>query len=86
MRNCADKGNTQAFKTIQLEKHVMATTYYNDSKVPLTAPLLKMMVRRAWTGKDGNINRPSLLHAMDGITLFAMIDLNEDQVARINKE
>ena len=65
MRDCADKGNTEAFKTMQHQTHVMATTYYNDANVPLTAPLLKMMVKRAWAGKDGNINRPSLLHAMD---------------------
>ena len=86
MRDCADKGNTEAFKTMQLQKHVMATTYYDDVNVPLTAPLLKMMVKRAWTGKDGNINRLSLLHAMDGLNLFAMIDLNKDQVARLNEE
>ena len=69
-----------------LQKHILATTYFDNVEVPLTASLLKMVVKRAWAGKDGNINRPSLLHAMDGLSPFAMIDLNEDQVAMLNEE
>ena len=86
VRECADKGNSEAFKIMLLQKHIMATEYYDDAEVPLTVPLLKMVVKRAWTGKDGNITRPSLLHAMDGLTPFAMLDLNEDQVAMLNEE
>ena len=85
-KECTDKANSEAFKAITLQKHVMATTYYDDAEVPLTGPLLKMILKRAWTGKDGNINRPSLIHAMDGLTPFAMLDLNEDQVAILNEE
>ena len=45
-----------------------------------------MVMKRAWTGKDGNINRFSLLHAMGGLSPFTMLDLNEDQVALLNDE
>ena len=64
----------------------MATTYYNDAKVPLTGPLLKMIVKRFWTGKDRNINRLLLIHAMEGITPFVMLDSNKDQATILNKE
>ena len=69
-----------------VQKYVMANTYFDDADVPLTSALLKMVMKRAWTSKDGNINRPSLLHAMDGLSPFTMLDLNEDQVALLNDE
>ena len=64
----------------------MANTYFDDADVPLTSQLLKMVMKRAWTGKDGNINRTSLMQAMDGLYQFTMLDLNEDQVALLNDE
>jgi hypothetical protein len=36
--------------------------------------------------KDGNINRPSLLHAADGLSPFLVLDLDEDEVAQINDD
>ena len=45
-----------------------------------------MIVKRSWNGKDGNLNRPSLLHAMDGLSPFTMLDLSEDEVALLNNE
>ena len=64
----------------------MSNTFYDDAGIPLTAPLLKMIIKRAWTRKDGNMNRPSLLHAMDGLSPFTMLDLSEDEVAMLNNE
>ena len=64
----------------------MATAYYKDVEVPLTGPLLKMIVKQSWTGKDRNVNRPSLIYVMDGLALFVMINLNENQVVHFNKE
>ena len=52
----------------------------------MTAPLLKMIIKRDWTGKDGNMNRPSLLHAMDGLSPFTVLDLSKDEVAMLNNE
>ena len=64
----------------------MLNTFYDDADVPLTSPLLKMIIKRSWTGKDGNINRTSLLHAMEGFSPFTMLDLSEDEVALLNNE
>ena len=64
----------------------MSKTFYDDSDVPLTAPLMKMIIKRSWTGKDGNMNIPSLLHAMDGLSPFTMIDLSKDEVVMLNNE
>ena len=69
-----------------VQKYIIAHAYFDDADVPLTMQLLKTVVKRSWTGKDGNINRPSLLHAMDGLTPFSMLDLNEDQAASLNDE
>ena len=64
----------------------MESKLYDDADGPLTAPLLKMIIKRAWTRKDGNMNRPSLLHAMDGLSHFTMLYLSEDEVAMLNNE
>ena len=45
-----------------------------------------MIIKRAWTRKNGNINRPSLLHAMERFSPFIMLDLSEDEVALLNNE
>ena len=58
----------------------------DDANVTLNAPLLKTIIKRYWTGKDGNMNRPSLIHAMDGLSPFTMLDLSEDEVAMLNNE
>ena len=64
----------------------MTTFHYEDADVPITAPLLKKILKRNWIGKDGNVSRPSLAHAMEGLSPFLMLDLSEDQVAAINDE
>ena len=43
-------------------------------------------MNRSWTGKDGKINRPSLVHAMDGLSPFTVLELNKDEVALLNNE
>ena len=45
-----------------------------------------MIMKRAWTGKDGNANCPLAVHTMEGLSPFTMLDLNEDEVARLNHE
>ena len=64
----------------------MSNTFYDDSNVPLTSPFLKMIIKRSWTGKDGNINRPSLLYDMEGLSPFTILDISEDTVALLNNE
>ena len=75
-----------SYKYITVQKIIMANTYFDEAEVPLTLQLIKMIVKRSWTGKDNNFNRPSLVHAMEGLTPFGMLNLNEDQVAQINNE
>jgi hypothetical protein len=57
---------------------------YEDAEVPLTTPLLKMVNTRNWVGKDGNIKRPSFLHAAEGLTVFMVLDFTADEVAGLN--
>ena len=85
-QDCSNKGTTDPYRQMIVQKYIMANTYFDDSDIPLTSQLLKMVMNRAWTGKDGNINLPSLMHAMDGLYLFTMLDLNEYQVALLNDE
>lgn len=83
---CSEKGNSEQFKLQIIRKHIMNNTQYDDAEVPLTSVLLKMALKRNWAGKDGNIKRPSLIHAADGLSPFLVIDLDEDEVANINDE
>ena len=80
------KGTSEHYKSIIIQHFVMSNIFYDDANVPLTAPLLKMIIKRAWTGKDGNMNRPSLLHAMDGLSPFTVLDLSKDEVVMLNNE
>ena len=80
------KGASESFKLLVIQKWIMAHTYYKDTDVPLTHHLLKTILKRAWTGKDSNVMRPSFVHAMEGMSPFLMLDLNEDQVATLNSE
>jgi hypothetical protein len=80
----AEKGMTDAYKLTILRKHIMDNFHYDDAEVPLTATLLKNINKRNWLGKDGNVKRPSLLNATEGLSPFIVLDLDEDEVARIN--
>ena len=62
----------------------MENIYYDDADVPLTAPLLKMIMKRSWTGRDGNVTRPLIVQAMEGMSPFTILDLDGDQVALLN--
>ena len=86
MQVCAMKGTSGHYRSIIIQKCVMSNTLYDDADVPLTAPILKMIINRAWTRKDGNMNRPSLRHDMDGMPPFTMLDLSKDEVAMLNNE
>jgi hypothetical protein len=84
IKDCAEKGMTESFKLTLIRKHIMATAYFDDAEVPVTSTLLKNINKRNWLGKDGNIRRPSLLNATEGLSPFIVLDLDEDEVARIN--
>ena len=64
----------------------MVNIYYDDTDLPLTAPLLKMIMKISWTGRGENVTRPSLVHAIEGLSPFAIMDIDEDQVALLNAE
>ena len=83
IQECAKKGS-ENYKLTVIMKHIMQNSYYDDAEVPITRPLLKMILKRQWTGKDGNITRPSMATSNEGLSPFAVLDLDEDAVARIN--
>lgn len=83
-QDCAEKGMTESFKMRIIRKHIMLNVKYDDAEIPVTATLLKNINKRNWLGKDGNIKRPSLLNANEGLSPFTVLDLDEDEVARIN--
>ena len=85
-QECTTKGTSKHYKSIIIQKFLMSNTLYDDADVPLTAPFMKMIINRACTRKDGNMNRPYLLHAMYGLSPFTMLDLSEYEVAMMNNE
>jgi hypothetical protein len=83
-QDCAEKGMTESFRLRIIRKHIMSHVKYDDAEIPITATLLKNINKRNWLGKEGNIKRPSLLNASEGLSPFIVLDLDEDEVARIN--
>ena len=47
MQECATKGTRKHNKSIIIHKFVMSDAFYDDANVPLTAPLLKMIIKQA---------------------------------------
>ena len=43
-------------------------------------------MKHAWTSKDGNVNRLSVVHSMEGLSPFTMLYMDEDKVAIMNNE
>ena len=78
------KGTTYPYIMMIVQKYITSNTFFEDTDVPMTSQLLKMITKWSWTSKYGNINQPSLVHDMDGLSPFTMLDLNEDEVALIN--
>ena len=79
-----EKGTSDSYKLNVIRQHIMDNERYEDSEVPLTTPLLKMVNSRNWVGKDGNIKRPSFLHAAEGLTVFMVLDFTADEVTVLN--
>ena len=86
LQECSAKEKTEPYRTMIVQEYIMANTFFEDADLPMTSQLLKMIMKRSWAGKYGNINHPSLVNAMDGLSPFTMLDLNEDEVALINDE
>jgi hypothetical protein len=82
----AEKGMNEQFKLTVIHKHLMENMYYDDADIPLSTPLLKMALKRSCVGKNGNIHRPSLIYATDGLSPFSCLELDEDEVAQINED
>ena len=70
MQDCAAKETSDPYKITIIQKAIMENIYYEDADVPLTAPLLKMIMKRSCTGRDGNLTHPSLVHATEGLSPF----------------
>ena len=86
LQECSARGTTDPYRMIIVQNYIIANTFFEDVYLPMTYQLLKMIVQRSWTGKDGNINRPYLVHAMYGLSPFTILDLNEDEVALLNDD
>jgi hypothetical protein len=79
-----EKGTSESYKLNVIRQHIMDNERYEDAEVPMTTPLLKMVNTRNWVGKDGNVKRPSFLHAAEGLTVFMVLDFTADEVAVLN--
>ena len=54
----------------------MLIPWSNHRKIAITAT--------PWCGKESNTRRPSILNATEGLSPFIVLDLDEDEVARLN--
>ena len=78
------KGTQDSFKNLIIRKNIENNFIFDDADVPLTAQLVKMVSKRSWCGKESNTRRPSILNATEGLSPFIVLDLDEDEVARLN--
>jgi hypothetical protein len=84
-RTVMERGSGDDFKRNLIREHFVNTTYYDDAEPPLTTTLLKMVLKRQWLGKEGDIKNPSLLNALEGLSPFLASQLSHHQIAIINE-
>ena len=84
-RTVLEKGSGDDFKRNLIREHIVNTSYYDDADPPLTTTLLKMVLKRQWLGKEGDIHNPSLLNALEGLSPFLASQLSHHQIAIINE-
>jgi hypothetical protein len=84
-RTVLEKGSGEEFKRNLIREHIVNTSYYDDAEPPLTTTLLKMVLKRQWLGKEGDIQNPSLLNALEGLSPFLASQLSHHQIAIINE-
>jgi hypothetical protein len=85
-RQCSEKGMTTTYQCTVVRNHISKHFRYEDAEVPITNNILKMAIKRNWTGKEGNISAPSFTNSNEGLSPFLMVDLTEDEVAQVNDE
>ena len=86
LQECSAEGTTEPYIMMILQRYITTNNFIEDADVPMISQLLKMIMKRSWTGKDGNINCPPLVHTMYGLSPFTMLDLNEDEMELLNDE
>jgi hypothetical protein len=84
-RTVMEKGSGDDFKRNLIREHIVNTTYFDDAEPPLTTTLLKMVLKRQWLGKEGDIKNPSLLNALEGLSPFLASQMTHHQIAIINE-
>jgi len=84
LRAYVKKYTSSAFCIRIIRNHLKCHYYYDDAEAPLLVSLLKMIDKRSWAGKDGDVSRSSLINAVDGLSPFLMIDFSEDEIAELN--
>ena len=72
------------FKDLIIRKNIENNFIFDDADVPLTAQLVRMVNKQSWYGKESNTHRPSILNATEGLSPFIVLDLDGDEVTRLN--
>lgn len=84
-RDIFAKNQDEKDKALVVAHAIGKSFIFEDAEVPLYPALLKMILKRDWTGQDVG-KRAALAHAAKGLSPFAMVDLTEDDVAYMQQE
>lgn len=82
IKDTAEAKLSKAFKLNIIRSHIQDSRFYPDVDVPLTTPVLEMILKRAWSGKDGAT--ATYTNAAEGLSPFMCMDLDDEQVAQVN--
>jgi len=84
-RDIFAKNQDDKDKSLIIANAISKSFMFEDAEVPLYPSLLKMILKRDWTGQDVG-KRAALAHTAKGLSPFAMVDLTEDDVACMQQE
>jgi len=72
-------------KALVVANAISKSFIFEDAEVPLYPSLLRMILKRDWTGQDVG-KRATLAHNARGLSPFKMVDLTEDDVTYMQQE
>ena len=81
LQEITERGTSKPCKLTIIQKWVMNNNYYYNADESLILHLLKIIMKRLWISKEININGPYLIHKMEGLSPFSILNLSEDEVA-----
>ena len=85
VKDMSQKHISAAAKMLIVQKLLKGPYRYPDASIPCTYKLQQTIIERKWAGKDGGCGSPTLNTAMEGLSPFSMVYLDNEELSKLNE-